>query len=105
MRKAALVAVVAVYMTVTCAVDLFHNEDCQLASANVDTTHTICNGDPCPACMFSASYNSPDLPYGSVLIGAETGVVSKFQPQRTVVSHSECACSIISRAPPATTIL
>ncbi len=101
MHKTVSIAVVAVYMTVTCAVDLFHNEACQLGAVSARPTDVIPSNDPCPACMFLAGSNSTEPNCGQALGSAESAVISRFLPRLTVVNHDEWACSIICRAPPA----
>jgi hypothetical protein len=100
-RNATVVAAVAVYATISCAVDLFHNEACRAALAHPSTTGTICNGDPCPACMFLAGSSSTEPGYAQTLTSTESGVAAQVPPRLMIVNRDEWACSIISRGPPA----
>jgi hypothetical protein len=94
------VAIVVVYLIITCATELFHKECCLLDAVNAGATNVLsCNG-PCPACMFSAGFNSTEADYGSVLVGVEHRVIFQSLQHFTIVNHHEWACSIFLRAPP-----
>jgi len=94
------VVIVVVYLIITCATELFHKECCLLDAVNAGATNVLFCNKPCPACMFSAGFNSTEADYGLVLVGVENRVI--FQPLQyfTILNHQEWACSIFLRAPP-----
>jgi len=102
-HKAASVAVVLLYTFVVSAVDLFHNDKCQLAP--IDTAHkdVIPKDDACPACTFLAGHSSTGACYGPAVVSAEYLVISLFTPSEMFVPCNEWAHSVASRAPPSTT--
>jgi hypothetical protein len=101
LRNILLVAVVLVYVTVSCATGLFHSQACHLRAASAHTTDAISSNHPCSACMFSIASNSAKPSYGPALVITQSPVIPQFVPRLTIVHHDECGWSIISRAPPA----
>ena len=102
-HRAASIAVVLLYTFVVSAVDLFHNDKCQLAPSDTAHKDVIPKDDPCPACTFLAGHSSAGADYGPALVSAEYLVISLFMPRVIVVQQNEWAHSIASRAPPSTT--
>jgi len=102
--QTALVVIVVVHAIVTSAIDLFHNEDCQLGTVNTSSTDIIYCNNPCPACMFLACYNSTQDNYETVSVSTKDVFILQILPHVTAVNHNEWACSIILRAPPSITI-
>ena len=103
-HRTASVAVVLLYMLVVSAVDLFHDDECQLAPTGTAPTDVIPSSDQCPACMFLAGHSSTGADCEPALVSAKCLFISQFSPRVTVVQHNEWAYSIISRAPPSATI-
>jgi hypothetical protein len=101
-HRAASVAVVLLYTFVVSAVDLFHNEKCQLAPSDTAHKDVIPNGDQCPACTFLAGHSSTGADYEPAVISPEYLVISLFMPREMFVPQKEWAHSIASRAPPST---
>jgi hypothetical protein len=98
------VVVVVVYAFVTCAIDLFHNDECHYGTEDTSTSCIISCNDPCPACTFSAGHNSIEVSQVSTLVGIEYPLISQFIPCLMVVNNNEFSYSITSRAPPSMTI-
>ena len=103
-HKAASVAVVLLYTFVVSAVDLFHNDKCQLVSSDTAHKDVIPKDDPCPACTFLAGHSSTGANYGPAVVSAEYLVISLFIPREMFVPPNEWAHSIVSRAPPSITL-
>ena len=98
------VAVIIVYAFITCAIDLFHNEEHLFGVVDTGTSGIVSCNDPCPACKFLAGHNSIEVSQVSTLIGIEYLLISQFIPCLTIIKHNEWSFSITSRAPPLTTI-
>jgi len=102
--RATAVAIAILYVLVASTVDLFHNDECQLAPTNATHTDVIFNAVPCPACTFLAGHSSTGVGYGPALVFTECLLISQFSPRAAVVLHNEWGYSIISRAPPSAAI-
>ena len=98
------VVVVVVYAFMTCAIDLFHNDECLSGTVHTDTSDTVSGNDSCPACKFLAGHNSIEVSQSSTLVGTEYLLISQIIPCLMVVNNDEFFYSITSRAPPSTTI-
>jgi len=94
------IVVVVIYAFMTCAIDLFHNEDCLFGAIDRDISDIVSCNDPCPACKFLAGHNSIEVSQASTLVGTEYLLISQITPCLMVVNNDEFFYSIISRAPP-----
>jgi hypothetical protein len=103
-HQAASIAIFAVYMAVATSVDLFHTENNLFGDHHSSTAGSISSNTPCPACAFLAGHHSIGVDYAPVLVSAERLYTSQSLPLRVIVCCNEWACSIISRAPPSTTL-
>ena len=103
-HKVASVAVILLYTFVVSAVDLFHTDKCQLAPSDTAHKDVIPKGDQCPACTFLAGHSSTGADYGPAVVIAEYLVISLFMPREMFVPRNEWKHSIVSRAPPSTTL-
>ena len=103
-HEATSVAVVLLYTFVVSAVDLFHTDKCQLAPGDTAQKDIIPKDDQCPACTFLAGHSSAGADYGPALVSAEYLVISLLTPSEMSVPRNEWAHSIVSRAPPSTTL-
>ena len=100
-RRVVLVAIVSVYVIATCATELFHKEDCHHDAVNAGRTGVLSCNEQCPACTFSAVYNSTEANYGlALVVVAESRVIFQSLQPFTIVNHHEWAHSIVLRAPP-----
>ena len=102
-RRTAAVTVVVTYLLVSCTIDLFHNESCQLGVVNAGTADVISPNDPCLACVFLAGSNSTEASYGTAIVSAESSTISQFLPYLSAINNDDWAYSIIPRAPPSIT--
>ena len=101
-RQTISAVVIVLYLIVTSAIGLFHNEGCVLGAEHAGTTNVLSCNEPCPACMFSAGFNSTKADYGLLPICAKSPVICQAVQHFTVVDHDEWAYSILLRAPPLT---
>ena len=101
-RQTALVVVAVLYLIVTSAIGLLHNEGCVLGTLNEDTTKGLSSGEPCPACMFSAGLNSTEANHGLLQLTTEAPVICQSTQHFTIPDHHEWSYSILLRAPPLT---
>ena len=69
-------ALVVAYLTVAVAIELFHDEHCHFARTKAPAANAACHNELCPACMFSAGFNSTEEEYAPVLVDADSIVVS-----------------------------
>ena len=101
-RRVVLVAIVSVYVIATCATELFHKEDCHHDAVNAGRTGVLSCNEQCPACTFSAVYNSTEANYALALAVAESRAFFQSLQPFTIVNHHEWewAYSIVLRAPP-----
>jgi len=98
------IAVIVVYAFMTCAIDLFHNEEHPFGNADKDTSDIVSCNDPCPACTFLAGHNSIEVSQVSTLVGTKHLLISQIIPCLMIVNNGEFSHSITSRAPPSITI-
>ena len=103
-RQTISIVVIVLYLVITSAIGLFHNEGCLLGELNEDTTKGLSSCESCPACMFSAGFNSTEVDHESPLLDAENPVICQPVGHFTFVDHHEWAYSILLRAPPSTSI-
>lgn len=101
-RQATSIAVLVFYMIITSAIGLFHNENCALSTIRAGTADALSSKEPCPACMFSASFNSAEVDHELPLLDAENPVICQPARHFTVLDHHEWFYSILLRAPPLT---
>jgi hypothetical protein len=98
------VVVIVLYLVITSAIGLFHNEGCLLGASNEDTTKGLSSGESCPACMFSVSFNSSKVDHELSLLDVENPIICQPEWHFTVIDHHEWSYSILLRAPPTTSI-
>lgn len=102
-HRAVSIAAVLLYAFAVSAVNLFHNEECELIPGNYTHKDVIYNNVQCPACKFLAGHISIATDYGPAVVSTEYLVISQFMPLVMVVPQNEWAYSIASRAPPSKT--
>ena len=103
-HRTATVAVLVIYAFIASTVDLLHSEGCPLRRIDAVCTATISSNDECPACAFLAGHSSTGPDHGVALVGAESLLISQPVPRLMSVSQHEWASSVLSRAPPSTSI-
>ena len=101
-RQAASVVVVVFYLIITSTVSLFHNEGCVLGTIRAGTADVLSSNEPCPACMFSAGFNSTEANHGLPQLTTEAPVICQPTQHFTIPDHHEWSYSILLRAPPLT---
>lgn len=101
-RQTTLVVVAVLYLIVTSAIGLFHSDDCLLGALNENTTKGLSSGEPCPACMFSAGFNSTEANHGLLQLTTEAPVICQPTQIFVIPDHHEWSYSILLRAPPLT---
>jgi hypothetical protein len=104
LHKKVSLLIVVIYLVIITSVDLFHTENCVFSSEHRSTRSGIFSNDPCPACAFSVGHNSTGMSQDPVLLNVENLFISQFLPHLEVVRYNEWASSIVSRAPPSTSI-
>ena len=104
MHQAASIAIFAVYIAVVTFVDLFHTENYLFGDHRSGIGDCISSDNPCPACAFLAGHHSTGVNYTPALLNAERLYASQSSPPLAIVRCNEWASSIISRAPPPTTL-
>jgi len=104
LRQATSIAVFAVYLVVTVSVDLFHTEAYIFCDQHSGTTDTIFSNSPCPACAFLAGHHATGADPTPALFNTERFYASQSLPRLVIVCCRQWASSIISRAPPSTTL-
>ena len=104
LHKIVSLLIIVVYLAITTSVDLFHTESCVFGIDHTSTGNGIFSYDTCPACTFLAGHNSTQVRNSPALLNAESPFISQFLPHSEVVHYDEWASSIISRAPPSTSI-
>ena len=103
-HKVTSVAVVLLYVFVVSPVSLFHDDGCELTPRDVAHKDVISRNDQCPACALLTGHSSTGANHGPALVRGGFLLASQFLAPVTVLQHNEWAYSIISRAPPSTTI-
>ncbi len=103
-RQTISVVIIVLYLVITSAIGLFHNEGCFLGASNEDTTKGSSSGKSCPACKFSADFNSTEVNPGLLQLTAEAPIICQTKQLPTIPDHHEWAYSILLRAPPSTSI-
>ena len=101
-RQAISVLVVVLYLIITSSIGLLHNEGCAFGATKSGTEDTHSSTEACPACKFSAGFNSVEEDDGLLLLDAESPAICQPVWHFTVVDHHEWAYSIFLRAPPLT---
>ena len=103
-RQTISVVVVVLYLIVTSAISLFHNEDCPFGTAKTNRTNVLYSNEPCPGCKFSAGFNSTEIDYDPALVGAEKPLICQPSQHLAINVRHEWAYSILLRGPPLTPI-
>lgn len=103
-RQSISVVVIVLYLMIISAIGLFHNEGCLFGASNEDTTKGSSSGKSCPACKFSADFNSTEVNHGLLQLTAEAPIICQTKQLPTIPDHHEWAYSILLRAPPSTSI-
>jgi hypothetical protein len=91
---------VAVYVLITCAVPLLHNDDCPATHANRQAP--LQSDRPCPACNFLSGAHATQI-HCDLTPGLTASVMPPASIcESLVILASPCAGSIYLRAPPHT---
>jgi len=104
LHQATSIAVFAVYLVVAASVDLFHTEAYMFCDQHSGAANTISSNSPCPACAFLAGHHATGADDAPALLNTERLYAAQPSPLIAIVCCNEWACSIISRAPPSTTL-
>jgi hypothetical protein len=99
-RQATLIVVLAFCLFISFAIGLFHGDGCLLGALNEDTTKGLSSHESCPACMFSAGFNSTEANHGLLQLTTEPLAICQPKLHFTIPDHHEWAYSILLRAPP-----
>ena len=99
-RQTISIVVVVLYLIITSAIGLFHDDDCLFGELKEDTTKGLSSCESCPACMFSAGFNSTEIDHELPLLNVENPVICQPEWHFTFVDHHEWSYSILLRAPP-----
>lgn len=104
LHAAVLLCVVAFYATVCIAIDLFHTDRCRKGLLDPFTEEDLHEDEPCPACLFSAGYNSTQPEIAFPLPSVEIALLYDCTPPESVyVVSNKGASSIFRRGPPVIT--
>jgi len=104
LHQATSIAILAVYLAIATSVDLFHTEAYMFYDQHSGTANTISSNNPCPACAFLAGHHATGADPAPALLNTERFYASQFLPRLAIVCCRQWASSIISRAPPSTTL-
>ena len=99
-HKALVVGIASIYLTITWAIPLLHNDDCPATSATGSTRSPVPSDQPCPACKFLAGANAVTVPCDVGPVLAPSGFTFEFVYDSQVIVASPCAGSITLRGPP-----
>ena len=102
LRQTISVLLIVLYLIITSAIGLLHNEGCIFGTIKAGTEDTQSSHDWCLACKFSADFNSTEATHGLQQLAIEVPVICQPKQHFTIPDHHEWSYSILLRAPPLT---
>ena len=99
-HKTLVIGIASIYLTITWAIPLLHNDDCPATCATESERSPVPSDQPCPACKFLAGANAITVPCDAGPVLAPSDIAFEFVCDSCVMVGFPCAGSITLRGPP-----